>query len=123
MGERDFIGQKEIGFVGKMALDRQEDLQELKEILNRAGVQFVCTQGEDKHVIMFFRWSKYMVDRKQTRNAGARKVYPNKDITVLEVRERMKTESADDIAKSLGISRATLFRRLKAAEKSQKETI
>lgn len=113
---------KEIRFTGKMSLDKPEDLQELKEILNRAGVQFVCVEGS-KSVLMTFSWSKYLVDRKQTRNAGTKKIHPNKDTTVSEIRERMKTESADDIARSLGISRATLFRRLKAAEKSQKEMI
>lgn len=58
--------------------------------------------------------------RAKTRLAG-RKLKPVKsggyivNVTVMEIEERMKSETANEIAASLGISRATLFRRLKFA--------
>ena len=58
--------------------------------------------------------------KEKTRLAG-RKLKPMKqngfivDITLSEVEQRMAKESAEEIAASLGVSRSTLFRRMKFA--------
>ena len=44
-------------------------------------------------------------------------------ITKGEVKERMKNENAEEIAASLGISRRTLFRRLKEAQNEEDELL
>ena len=59
------------------------------------------------------------IREKLGRGAGAKPKNLN-DITAQDVRDRMASgETAEQIAKSLGITRSTLFRRLKKAETIQ----
>lgn len=56
---------------------------------------------------------------RNSRNAGRRKKRPAGDhrlITCGEVRAMLKEGTANDVARELGVSRATLFRRLKDRE-------
>ena len=48
-----------------------------------------------------------------SRRAGRRKAYPMGLVRVGDVRRQLESKSADEVAAELGISRATLFRRLK----------
>lgn len=53
---------------------------------------------------------------KNSRNAGRRKklvTNEHRHITCGEVRKMLKTKSAEEVAAELGVSRSTLFRRLK----------
>lgn len=80
------------------------------------------TKFYDKY--MLIRYDRQEVYRKLHRSRGGNKKKMNRSyIKVEEVRKRMETENADEIAESLGISRATLFRRLKQAEEKNEKYI
>jgi transcriptional regulator of acetoin/glycerol metabolism len=63
------------------------------------------------------------VKKRISRNAGRKIKYVYKETTVAEVRTRMHTEPAEQIAKDLGLSRSTLFRKLKYAEENGNDTL
>ena len=56
------------------------------------------------------------VYKKVTRKAGRKKIFSQSYRTYSEVKEMMNKDSAENVAKELGVSRSTLFRRLKAHE-------
>ncbi len=64
-----------------------------------------------------------MINRKCIENSivleGRTKKKNRSYIKVEEIRKRMETENDDEIAESLRISRATLFRRLKNTEEKK----
>lgn len=53
---------------------------------------------------------------RNSRNAGRKKIYPMGIVKVGDVKKMMETKSASEVAAELGISRATLFRRLKGKD-------
>lgn len=76
----------------------------------------------DKYMVISY--DRQEVYRKLHRSRGGdKKKMKRSYIKVEEVRKRMETENADEIAESLGISRATLFRRLKQAEEKNEKYI
>ena len=75
--------------------------------------------GEILQGIGIFDYDISDIREKLGRGAGAKPKNLN-DITAQDVRDRMASgETAEQIAKSLGITRSTLFRRLKKAETIQ----
>lgn len=63
------------------------------------------------------------IDNFRSRGAGRKKAKTNNIYFADQVREMMKTKTADEVAKSMGISRTTLFRRLKHADETGNENI
>ena len=57
------------------------------------------------------------VYKKVTRKAGRKKKFSQGYRTYAQVKEMMKTDSAENVAKELGVSRSTLFRRIKSHDK------
>ncbi len=68
-----------------------------------------------------------MINRKCIENSivleGRTKKKNRSYIKVEEIRKRMETENDDEIAESLRISRATLFRRLKNTEEKNEKYV
>lgn len=68
-----------------------------------------------------------MINRKCIENSivleGRKKKKNRSYIKVEEIRKRMETENDDEIAESLRISRATLFRRLKNTEEKNEKYV
>lgn len=54
---------------------------------------------------------------KLTRKAGRKQIFSQGYRTYAQVKEMMKTDSAENVAKELGVSRSTLFRRIKSHDK------
>lgn len=98
---------------GKMLVD------DLAAVLRKIGVTVTISKPENENgkAWLTFDYDIENVEQKFSRGAGKKERYLN--VTPEEVRNRMKAgESAEAIAKDLGISRATLFRRLKNAEEN-----
>lgn len=98
-------------------------VEKLNTILKPLGI---CVELKelDRTNILTFNYDTDVLMQKATRKAGAKRKHLNTwKVSVAEIRARMETESADDVAKSLGISRSTLFRRLKEADEFGDETI
>lgn len=99
-----------------------EEIRRINDMLKQAGIVICCDHELSLEIDprVFRQFS--------SRNAG-RHYKPLKEngflahITKGEVRRRMKTETAAEIAESLGISRRTLFRRLKETERDDEELL
>ena len=93
-----------------------EKVDELSEILSHIGVSIEIKNSNAGNYIEF-NYDMEKINKKLKRHAGRKKARCAMSIETKDVRERMdKGESAERIASELGISRSTLFRKLKYAE-------
>ena len=104
-----------------LALPHEADLQEFSELiplLEKIGISAAITK--DNAIIgIEINYEKRKVEEILSRGAGRYRKYidPESYRSVTEIRQRRQNgESMADIAKDLGVSRATLYRRLKEAK-------
>ena len=91
-----------------------EHVMNLNRLFDNLDIEFEIDDSNEKRI--WIHYDPMSIQQHLSRHAG-KPVYGS-DITVKEVRERMDCgESAESIAESIGISRATFFRKLKYAEK------
>lgn len=105
---------------------KDRSLQDLLHHLEHIGIKCDIKDKEREYgnYSLILEWDTNDVQQKTTRNAGAKRKHISlKDRKVEDIRKRMETESAEEVAKSLGISRATLFRKLKEAEEMEDDEI
>ena len=98
----------------------------LKELLSSAGVTFEVEKREEGSPIPYelrIEYDESQLRRSMTRCAGANRKFTNRVVSRKEIEERLKTETAEEIAESLGVSRSTLFRKLKAAREYDRENL
>lgn len=103
------------------SLKEENNICELNEILEGLGIQ-IDLQAQSIYV------DEERLNRMRSRNAGRHYAILKENgflahITKGQVRERMKSEKAEEIAAALGISRRTLFRRLKEARSDEDELL
>jgi len=114
---------KRISIYGTLESEEQiENLEELKNILEKAGVQLIYTNGHQ--TTMSFSWSDYKVKEKQSRGAGkkARAIYLNGErLKISVVEDLLKEHKAKDVAAMVGLSRAAFYTRLNQAREAFKE--
>lgn len=106
-------------------LPKDEDVSDmvaLRRVLASVGVKMDVRSYDfgsgDMHYGLSFTYDPDKVERKLTRGAGPKE----KDlgwIQLDEVRAMMKNTSMQDVAARLGVSRTTLYRRLKKAEEME----
>ena len=72
----------------------------------------------DDYSKLTFVFDEFEVEQKRTRNAGIKVKYNDEayDETYGSVKRRLETETSESVAKSLGMSRMTLYRKMKKAE-------
>lgn len=102
---------------GNPEASRRENVSKLNKILEPLGCEigidiFDAHAGEDKYYLYIKVCPEAAADYYR-RRAGRKQKMTTKLFTVKEVREMMEQRSADDVAAELGVSRSTLFRRLK----------
>lgn len=106
----------------------QEMVDDLREVLEKLGITVEITDGlpDPKYVRKYlsFRYDVDEIRKKAGRNAGAKYKTGKKVMTVAEAKERMeKGENAAILAKEMGISRSTFYRRYKESVESQSDYI
>lgn len=92
--------------------ENDETIEKLQEILDRVGVKIEIEPK--KRAAFFSKRDDYM--KKKTRNAGRHSVCSNRLISLKELKELIEEKNAETVAKELGISRSTLFRKMKRAK-------
>lgn len=106
-------------------LDNQEEryknqVSELNVILNKIGCKAEIKKYTSEYgtsLGLEIEYDTQKIEKKLNRNAGRKKARCEFAIETQEIRERIKKgEKAETIANELGISRSTLFRKLKEAE-------
>lgn len=95
----------------------EETVSLLNETLNKIGIYVEMTEND---YLVFKKSDAHLF--KMTRCAGRHKKH-FKPIPIAEIEERIKNSSAQAVADELGISRSTLFRRIKEAKESLEEEI
>ena len=106
----------------------QEMIEDLREVLEKLGITVEITEGlsDPKYVRKYlsFRYDVDEIRKKAGRNAGAKYKAGKKAMSVAEAKERMeKGENAAILAKEMGISRSTFYRRYKESVESQSDYI
>lgn len=95
----------------------KEDVKSLCELLKSVGIDSLAEESEaDRECFLTLKWDDCVVKKKTTRRAGQKRKPTNEIVKVEEVRDRLKREKPEQVASSLGISKATLYRKLKRAE-------
>lgn len=101
-------------------------VSELNSLLEDLGVSIIVrntTHNNTDYSYIAFKCDTEKLDNFRSRGAGRKKAQTNDIYFADQVREMMKTKTADEVAKSMGISRATLFRRLKHADETGNDNI
>ena len=99
----------------------KEQIEEVNEVLKKIDVKLELEQKNNDIVFKFF-YNLEKMKRIITRNAtGRKKKVPNANAqyTSDDIRQMMKTKTADELAKQFGLSRMTFFRKLKQAEQRE----
>lgn len=95
----------------------REIVSELNKILEPMGCRISIEEFDrDPDKITYYLYIKVSTEAAadySRRGAGRKRKMMKKLITVKEVREMLEQRSADSVAAELGVSRSTLFRRLK----------
>ena len=106
----------------------QEMIEDLREVLEKLGITVEITEGlsdpKYERKYLSFRYDVDETRKKAGRNAGAKYKTGKKVMTVAEAKKRMeKGENAAILAKEMGISRSTFYRRYKESVESQSDYI
>lgn len=94
--------------------DQDMEAKKLNDLLKDTGVEVMIRTNEViGYSILSVSVDKSEIEQKRKRNAGRHYKIYNKRYTCGEIREMQKVITNKDIAKKLGISIRTLYRRLK----------
>lgn len=91
-------------------------VEELNLILSKMGCEIKTSKLHDEKRVyhsLIINFDSEAAQEYLSRNAGRPRKQTNPDLTVRDVRQMLQERTAEDVAKELGISRSTLFRRLK----------
>ena len=109
-------------FLVRKMNDNAEEAYKLSKALENFGIQVkfenASFMDDDDYSKLTFVFDESEVEQKRTRNAGIKIKYNEEayDETYGSVKCRLETETTESVAKSLGMSRMTLYRKLKKAE-------
>lgn len=96
-------------------------IDEFNESMKTLGVSISTHPSNDEKIkfsVIKINFDTQKINQVLSRNAGRPVSVIDSYHTVSEIRKRLHTETAEEIAESLGISRSTLFRKLKKAEQN-----
>lgn len=100
--------------------ENEEAVSLLNETLNRMGI--TVELNTKLNLVQFIKTKDHK--KKVTRGAGKhRKQHTYGIIELKEVEQKIEMIGADNVAKEMGISRSTLFRRLKEAKNNEDDYI
>ena len=106
-----------LSLLGTPSDENREIVSELNKILEPMGcgiaIEELDRDPDKKMYYLYIKVSTEAAADHSRRGAGRKRKMTKELITVKEVREMLEQHSADSVAAKLGVSRSTLFRRLK----------
>ena len=90
-------------------IETQHTIEKLKDILAESGIEVEYDAAKKS---LIFNYETNEVQRRQTRNAGRKRKADELHLTVKDVREMMSEKRPEEIYRTLGISKATYYRRV-----------
>ena len=109
-------------FLVRKLSGNKEDADKLAESLRSFGIQVRLEEttfmDDDDYYNLTFVFDESELEQRRTRNAGIKVKYREGayDQTYGSVKVRLDSETHEQVARSLGMSRMTLYRKLKKAE-------
>ena len=109
-------------FLVRKMNDNVDEAYKLAEALKAFGVQvrFEDTffMDDNDYSKLTFVFDETELEQRRTRNAGVKVKYNDEayDETYGSIKMRLESETTESVARSLGMSRMTLYRKLKKAE-------
>jgi len=109
-------------FLVRKMNNNEEEADKLAQALNSFGihVRFESTSfmDDDDYSKLTFVFDESELEQKRTRNAGIKVKYSEEayEETYGSIKSRLEIETHEAVAKSLGMSRMTLYRKLKKAQ-------
>lgn len=96
--------------------ENKKAIEDMNSILKKVGfkISFHESTNSDYDFAYFSKTNDF--EKIHTRNAGRKRIDHTCFITFGELKKKLKNSKADKVAKECGISRSTLFRRIKEAE-------
>ena len=117
------VYMKEIySFLVRKMNSNEEEAGKLSQALSGFGIQVkfedASFMDDDDYSKLTFVFDESELEQRRTRNAGIKVKYNDEayDETYGSVKLRLETETTESVARSLGMSRMTLYRKLKKAE-------
>jgi transcriptional regulator of acetoin/glycerol metabolism len=98
--------------------ENKKNVEQLKELLTPFGIKVHL-----KNNVLTIGSTEEDIVRRTTRYAGRKKLELERTWDLKEVEKWIAATSAEEVAKKLGISRTTLFRKLKAAREANENVI
>ena len=90
-------------------IETQHTINKLKSILAESGIE---VEYDDAKKSLIFNYETNEVRRKKTRTAGRKRKTDELHLTVQDIREMMSEKRPEEIYRTLGISKATYYRRV-----------
>lgn len=109
-------------FLMRKMRGNEEEVERLAKTLKPFGVDVrfepSSFMDDDDYYKLILVVDEEALEQKRTRNAGVKVKYNDAayNETIGSIKERVKKESQEAVARSLGMSRMTLYRKLKKAE-------
>lgn len=104
-----------------------EDIEILNRLLRPSGAvasnhEKVYPNNEKQHYLKI-SYSKSDLKKNISRNAGPTRKTLSENVDIESVKKQIEEDGVESVAHNLGISRATLYRRLKEAKEQGYETL
>ncbi len=98
-------------------------LETLNKLLKGVGAEAVFEkQALGEYALKIF-YEKEIVRKKTSRNAGKKVIRLRRRISVKEAEKWIDVTTAEEVGKALGVSRSTLFRRIREAKRKGEDYI
>ena len=118
------MSHKSLGVSLAVPLSEEQEaiVEQMNQVLAKIGgeIKVVTSEGHNGTVYstMIIGYDEDIADKVLKRNAGRRvkSWSAAMDVTVGEARKMLETKTAEEVAKELGMSRRTLYRRLEKAD-------
>lgn len=92
-------------------------LEILNDILKNVGADVSFEKEQSGENFLKIRYDKETIRKIKSRKAGAKSIKLKRKISIKEVEKWIDVTTAKEVAEELGVSRSTLFRRIKEAKK------
>ena len=92
-------------------------LEILNDILKNVGADASFEKEQSGENFLKIRYDKETIRKIKSRKAGAKSIKLKRKISIKEVEKWIDATTAKEVAEELGVSRSTLFRRIKEAKK------
>ena len=91
-------------------------LEILNDILKNVGADASFEKEQSGENFLKIRYDKETIRKIKSRKAGAKSIKLKRKISIKEVEKWIDVTTAKEVAEELGVSRSTLFRRIKSRE-------